>query len=304
MPPKTPAFWERKDGMARCLLPLSYVYLAIHKLKMKLAEPYKGAIPVVCIGGVTAGGSGKTPVVHAILELIREVGLFENPVILTRGYGGSLKGPTVVDLSAHSAMDVGDEALIHAMHAPTIVSRNRMQGAILGAAMDADVILMDDGLQNNTIAKDLTILVLDKNYGCGNGYVIPAGPLREPLEDALTRSDVVIHVGAPVVISSHDKGNVYYGFAGLAHPEKFKSTLLENGFTLAGFESFADHHPYSDQDIARLKKQAGDACLITTEKDFVKISPSLQNGIEVLRIAHNLQDKNEILEKLRGLRPS
>lgn len=302
MPLKTPEFWKHKDGLAQWLRPLSCLYLACHRLKMICAKPYKSSVPVVCVGGAVAGGSGKTPVVHAILNLIREENLFENPVILTRGYGGKLKGPTLVDLSAHSAVDVGDEAMLHAMHAPTIVSRNRMQGALLAAAMDADIVLMDDGLQNNSLAKDFTILVLDKDYGTGNGYVIPAGPLREPLEDVIARSDIQVHTGSPVVVSTHDKGKSYFAFAGLGHPEKFKNTLLQNGFALSGFESFADHHPYSDKDILRLKEQAGGATLVTTEKDFVKISPLLQENIEVLRIAHVLEDREKISARLKGLR--
>lgn len=302
MPLKTPAFWQHKNGMAQWLRPLSCLYLACHRLKMKWTKPYEGKIPVVCVGGATAGGSGKTPIVHAVIKLIRDEGIFENPAILTRGYGGALKGPTLVDLSAHSAGDVGDEALLHALHAPTIVSRNRVQGALLAAAMDADVIVMDDGLQNNSLAKDFTLLVLDKTVGTGNGYVIPAGPLREPLEDAIARSDAIVHTGTPRVISDHDKTGKYFGFAGLAYPEKFKNTLAQNGFSLAGFKSFPDHHPYSDTDIAGLKQQAGAATLITTEKDFVKISPALQDGIEVLRIAHDLEQQDQIAGSLRKLR--
>lgn len=302
MPPKTPEFWQHKGGIALLLRPLSCLYLACHKLKMGMTRPYKCSIPVICIGGASVGGSGKTPVVHSILNLIREENIFENPVILTRGYGGELQGPTLVDPSVHSAHDVGDEAILHAAQAPTIVSRNRVQGAILAVAMDADAIIMDDGLQNNSLVKDFTILVLDKSQGTGNGYVVPAGPLREPLEDATSRSDVIVNAGLPRIVSAHKRNKTYLGFAGLGYPEKFKNTLEQNSFRLTGFVPFADHHPYSEADIAGLKTQAGESTLITTEKDFVKIPAALQNGIEVLRITHDLENKDQIAGYLKRLR--
>ena len=299
---KAPFFWTHKGIFARLLLPFSCLYLAVHKLKTKLAKPYKSTVPVLCIGGVVAGGSGKTPVVHAVLALIREHGLFENPVILTRGYGGALKGPTLVDLSVHTAKDVGDEAMLHAAHASTVVSADRAKGAILASMMDADLIVMDDGLQNSSLEKTMSFLVLDKAQGLGNGYVLPAGPLREPIQDAELKCALVIEKTNIRVVSEHNKAKSYYGFAGLGRPAKFKRTLEENGFTLAGFTAFSDHHPYTERDIERLKTLAQGAKLITTEKDFVKIPIRFHGDIDVLRIVHEFYDPAPILDNLKRLR--
>jgi len=202
----------------------------------------------------------------------------------------------------HSTRDVGDEAILHAIHAPTIVSRNRMKGAMLAEVMGCDVIIMDDGLQNNTLHKDFSILVIDSQFGTGNGYVLPAGPLREPLEDAQSRSNLIVHAGTANITSHHDKTKQYYGFAGIGYPEKFKKTLIENGFFLTGFKGFADHHVYKHSDIQKLKDLAGNATLITTEKDFVKIPLTLQAGIDVVRIAHDIENRDEIVRHLKELR--
>lgn len=316
MPHKPPSFWMHKTGMAALLRPFSCLYLAGHRIKTRMTRPYASKIPVLCVGGIVAGGSGKTPIVHAIVALIREKDLFQNPVILTRGYGGDLKGPTLVDPSVHKAKDVGDEALLHAAHAPTIVSRNRAQGAMLAEAMGADLIIMDDGLQNNKLTKTMSFLVVDAQQGLGNGYLLPAGPLREPLTDAAARCAAILYTngighlsaGLPVlttqrrVVSDHDKSKSYVGFAGLGYPEKFKQTLEENGFTFKGFEFFPDHHPYSAGDIKKLKKTAKDSILITTEKDFVRIPPAQKKGIDVLRIMQIFDQPDEVLDFLKRLK--
>lgn len=298
MPLKTPQFWRSKNGLAHFLYPLSLLYLFAHKVKEAVAKPYRSDIPVICVGGVVAGGSGKTPVVHALIKIIRENAITQNPVILTRGYGGKLKGPTLVDLKIHTADDVGDEALLHALHAPTIVSANRASGAKLAQAMDADLIIMDDGLQNSAIHKDVSFLVIDTRQGLGNGYLLPAGPLREPLKDALKKCTAVIQTNGKGdlhlpkttlttslrVTSHHDKTQNYVAFAGLGNPDKFKMTLQENQFHLAVFKPFADHHPFTAHDIEKLNRDAGGLPIITTQKDYVRIPPSLRNGIEVLEI--------------------
>lgn len=311
---KTPAFWTGKNMIAAALRPLSYAYLAGHKIKTALTRPYKSSVPVLCVGGVVAGGSGKTPVVHAVIDLIRERELFENPVILSRGYGGALKGPTLVDLSVHGAGDVGDEALLHASRAPTVVARNRAQGALLAEAMDADLIIMDDGFQNNSLEKTLSFLVIDSSQGLGNGYCLPAGPLREPLEEALARCALVIRTGAdgnfPAVdktvvnaklniVSSNDRGKTYVAFAGMGHPEKFKRTLERDGFNIARFVPFADHHPYSRTDIAALKADGWP--LITTEKDFMRIPAEDRDAVDVLSISYSFEAPQVVADSLKGL---
>lgn len=315
MPLKTPAFWSKKNIIAAALRPLSCIYLLGHKIKGALAHPYESNLPVLCIGGIVAGGSGKTPIVHAVIDLIREQGIFENPVILTRGYGGTLKGPTLVDLSVHGAEDVGDEALLHASRAPTIVARHRAQGAMLAEAMEADVIIMDDGLQNNSLKKTLSFLVIDSSQGLGNGYCLPAGPLREPFYDALARCSLIIQTGAeghalpssdkPVaraglhIVSANDHGKTYVAFAGLGHPEKFERTLMADGFKIARFIPFADHHPYSPSDMAAMR--ADGLPLITTEKDFVRIPPGARGGIDVLGISYHFETPQVVVDQIKGL---
>ncbi|HEU4838979.1 MAG TPA: tetraacyldisaccharide 4'-kinase [Micavibrio sp.] len=316
MPLKTPAFWTDRNVISTALRPFSCAYRLGHKIKMALARPYKSAIPVLCVGGIVAGGSGKTPIVHAVVDLIREQGIFENPVILTRGYGGSLKGPTLVDLSVHSAEGVGDEALLHASRAPTVVARNRSQGAMLAEAMNADIIVMDDGFQNHSLEKSLSFLVIDSSQGLGNGYCLPAGPLREPLEEALRRCALVIRTGGesnfPVlekpaakavlhIVSSNDHGKSYVAFAGLGHPEKFRRTLEEDGFKIARFVPFADHHPYSRADMATLK--ADGLPLITTEKDFMRIPADDRSGIDVVRISYSFETPQTVIDHLKRLCP-
>lgn len=296
------------------LSPLSCAYYAGHKIKWSLSKPYKSGIPVLCIGGIVAGGSGKTPTLHAILKLIHEHGLFKKPVILLRGYGGTMKEPVIVDLQNHDFHNVGDEALLHAALATTIVSAERAEGAKLAEEIGADIILMDDGLQNNTIQKDVSMLVINGGQGLGNGKMIPAGPLREPLCDALDRVDAIIqiHGNAPStqkpVLNAHikpivhlDKARSYFGFAGIGDPDKFKNTLLDIGLDVKDFVHFADHHPYTSNDIDRLRRQAKGNTLITTAKDYIRIPASFREGIEILPIELTFDAPDDVLKILRTL---
>ncbi|MFA5592375.1 MAG: tetraacyldisaccharide 4'-kinase [Micavibrio sp.] len=317
MPPKTPSFWREKGLWARLLWPLGMLYYCGHRVKSAFARPYQSRLPVLCVGGAVAGGSGKTPTVHALIRLLRESGLAQNPVILTRGYGGSMKGPTQVQAGYHDYCDVGDEALLHAAVAPTIIGADRGAGARLAEAMGADMIVMDDGLQNNTLMKTLSFLVLDKGYGTGNGWMIPAGPLREPLPAILGKVKGAILTGAgdktpplhgtPLyetqikTISHHDKSKRYFGFAGLGRPDKFRDTLTGNNFALDGFEAFADHHPYSGGDLARLMEKAGGARLITTEKDYMRIPEEYRHAVDVLQIEMRFSDPAAIIQQIRSV---
>jgi tetraacyldisaccharide 4'-kinase len=314
MLPETPSFWSRRGFIAYALLPLSWIYGAARCFLSSMAKPYSADIPVICIGGAVVGGSGKTPVLHAIADLITSQNLYDRPVILTRGYGGELKGPTKVDLEAHDASDVGDEAILHAARLPTIVSRDRAAGARLAQAMGADVILMDDGLQNTSLVKTMSFLVVDGEYGNGNGFLLPAGPLRETFKSAVKKSSAIIVTGGslnmqadvPVlqtnlqIISQHDKSRYYYGFCGLGRPDKFKKTLVDQGFQLAGFKAFPDHHPYSFPDLFDLLSLAGPHRMITTEKDIVKIPTEYHDRIEVLCISLAFEEPEKIVDLLRS----
>jgi len=308
----TPDFWQRRSLCAYALLPFSWLYILGHIIKRTLARPYKSTLPVICVGGVVAGGSGKTPVVHALIKLVREEMGFVNPVILTRGYGGALQGPSLVDPHAHNYTDVGDEALLHVVHAPTIVSKDRAAGLRLAEAMGADIVIMDDGLQNMSVAKTVSFAVVDAQYQFGNGFILPAGPLREPASDALSRCHAVILTNGTAqighaqtletafeIISEHDKTLEYVAFAGLGHPDKFKKTLEANGFKLTAFKAFPDHYPYTPEDIESLLRVSGHSTLITTQKDLARIPAAFWPEIQVMKIALTFKNKDAVSTIIR-----
>jgi len=317
---KTPSFWYRGTWISRALSPLSCIYRAVHTLNQKSKTPYRSNLPVICIGNVVTGGSGKTPAVLALLDLIQKHGLFQNPVILTRGYGGNLKGPTYVDPQKHSYKDVGDEALLLAGHAPVIVSADRAAGAKLAELGGADLILMDDGLQNPGLEKTLAFLTVNTTTGFGNGRLLPAGPLREPLQDAFAKIQAVIQIGDDAAlplpankpalksridpVTDIDKTKNYVAFAGLGTPEKFKTTLEENGAMLKDWYAYPDHHPYAESDLEKLEKAAKthNARLITTEKDFVRLPEAFKQQVDVFKIRLIFDDEPAMIDLLKKIR--
>lgn len=313
MLPQTPKFWQSRNLLAYALLPFSWLYKLGHGLKTKLAKPYKSRVPVICVGGVVAGGSGKTPVVHALVKLAREEMSFENPVILTRGYGGVVQGPSLVDPQIHNYMDVGDEALLHATQAPTIVAKDRAAGLKLAEIMGADLVIMDDGLQNSSVAKTISFAVVDAHYKFGNGYTLPAGPLREPVKWAMKKIDAIILANGDTaidhktvfktslqVLSEHDRTRTYTAFAGLGNPEKFKKTLEQNGFKVGDFKAFPDHYPYAPEEIEQLIIQADSNALITTQKDLTRIPAVFWDAIHVLRIGLSFEAPATVCNLIRA----
>jgi tetraacyldisaccharide 4'-kinase len=299
---RAPDFWDRDDTAAKMaavsLLPFAWAYGASVRWKATHAKPYRARVPVVCIGNISAGGTGKTPLAIAVADAIVAHG--RNPFFLTRGYGGRLQGPVVV-AKTHTAADVGDEPLLLSRKAATVVSRDRALGAILAIERGADVIVMDDGHQNFSLAKDLSLVVVDGARGFRNGRVLPAGPLREPPQQGLARADVVVVMGdgnpalpgfAGPVLRAHLvpaagsdwRGKRVFAFAGIGRPEKFFRTLMELGATLAGTAEYPDHHPYSPRDLSELKARADGSPLVTTEKDFVRIAPENRDGIGFLPV--------------------
>lgn len=323
MPLKPPRFWaDPSSRVAALLSPLSALYAAGRRIHQCTRRAYRSKLPVVCIGNIVAGGSGKTPTVIALVRLIREKGLFQSPCVLTRGYGGALTGPTLVDLDHHTVADVGDEALLLAHHAPVIVSHDRIAGAKLAELSGADIIIMDDGFQNPTLHKTLSILVIDTGYGLGNGRQIPAGPLRESLPSALRRADAVLAITPPdgtttdgpwnntqtpvlraqlMPASTIDSTTPLIAFAGLGRPEKFFETLTAGGVQIISTHAFADHHPYTDADLAPLAAQAEDkkATLITTEKDYVRLPPAYRDKVAVLPVELRFESPDDVLNLLR-----
>jgi tetraacyldisaccharide 4'-kinase len=309
---RAPDFWQRRGLAASLLAPLGVLYGASVAWKAKIAQPYRATMPVVCVGNLTAGGSGKTPVAIAIAGDLIARG--RKPVFLTRGYGGRENGPAWVG-EQDNAQTIGDEALLLARSAPTIVARNRAEGAIF--AKNSDVIVMDDGHQNFTLHKNLSLVVVDGETGFGNGLMIPAGPLREPVAHGLARADAVVVMGegtpdlagfrGPVLHARLKadgdalRGRTVFAFAGIGRPEKFLASLKESGAVVAGARFFPDHHPYRAEEIAALRAASGNAQLVTTEKDLVRLSPEQRHDIAVLPVRAVFDDKDAISRLLDSL---
>jgi len=300
---RAPEFWKSRGPLARLLSPLGTLYGASVAWKAKHAASFDPGIPVICVGNLTAGGSGKTPIAIAVAEALRQRG--HKPFFLTRGYGGSEKGPALAS-RAHSATVMGDEALLLARSAQTVVARDRAAGAKFAIEKGATALVMDDGHQNFSLRKTLSLVVVDAQTGFANGFQIPAGPLREPVHHGLARADAVILVGdgspnlqgftAPVLRAhlvadaSAFVGKPVFAFAGIGRPEKFVATLESSGALVMGSCFFADHHPYEEAETDQLKMIAGDAMLVTTEKDFVRLTTAQREGIRVLKVAARFDD--------------
>lgn len=300
---RAPDFWYSETPGLRArmacaaVLPLSLAYEAAGAYKERTARPFDPGVPVVCVGNLTAGGAGKTPTAMAIARLLSD----RKPFLLTRGYGGSLKGPVRVDPEEHTSLEVGDEALLLAGAAPTIVSRARPAGAELAAKSGAGLVVMDDGHQNFTLKKSVSIVVVDGAVGFGNGAVIPAGPLRETPARGLARADALVVMGEPggraALAIERFQGPVFhaslqpdrlrlpdgplFAFAGIGRPAKFFAMLREAGCNLVGTRAFDDHHPYDVAEITDLRDRARrmGARLVTTEKDMVRIPTALTAAI-------------------------
>lgn len=293
---KAPGFWWRPPGLAATLLqPAAYVYGAVAGGRM--ARPgMRAPCPVICVGNVTVGGSGKTPAALAVASALRDLG--RNPAFLTRGYGGSLPGPVQVDPARHAAAEVGDEPLLLARGGITVVARHRPAGASLAVELGADVVVMDDGLQNPSLRKDLALAVFDGAVGIGSGCVLPAGPLRAPMAAQWRRIDVVVVVGAgsagdaiaaeaarrrlpllraslaPDSASAALSGCRVLAFAGIGRPAKFFESCERAGMEVVATRSFPDHHPYPPGELSELLDEAEQRALVpvTTEKDEVRLA--------------------------------
>lgn len=315
---RAPDFWRHKGAVARLLAPLGTLHGASVTFKARHAKPYRAPMPVICVGNLTAGGSGKTPIAIAVGEMLLARG--RKPIFLTRGYGGKERGPALVK-AHHSARLMGDEALLLARTAPTIVSRDRAIGGAMAANEKPDVIVMDDGHQNFALAKDISLVVIDGAGGMGNGMVLPAGPLREPVAQGLGRADAVIIVGegapdlagfsGPVLRARleplpHDlAGRKVFAFAGIGRPQKFFDTLAAAGAFIQGSESFADHYFYRPDDLAGLRARAKalGAQLVTTEKDLVRIPPEQRKDITALAVRARFADEAALSRLLASLAP-
>ena len=328
---RPPEFWNNKPGQPglwpQILSPLSKLWQWSGVRRWKKGLHINIGIPVICIGNVNLGGTGKTPTVIEIVT--RLIAMGKNPHVVTKGYKGELIGPVVVDPSIHTANDVGDEPLLLAAFAPTWVSKDRHIGARAARAYGADVIVLDDGLQNPAIAKDLTILVVDAEMGFGNGHVVPAGPLRETIEDAVAKANLLLtiapnsethdrflynwdavkklpHAAAsikPLKTGMDWKGMHALAFAGIGRPEKFFNTLKELGVVLKGTRSFDDHQTISTSLLLRLEKEAWEmgAQLVTTEKDAVRLPKEWQQKVLTVPVRLEIHNPKIVAKALKSL---
>jgi tetraacyldisaccharide 4'-kinase len=294
-----PKFWNNRGVVSTILLPFSWVYGAIVQFRLRKSG-YKSKAKVICVGNVTAGGVGKTPVCMALAEKYISEG--KKVCFVTRGYKGKLKN-IVVDLDKHSAIETGDEARLLANVATTIISPDRASGAKVAEKLGMDVIIMDDGFQNPSLCKDECVIVFDGKVGIGNGRVLPAGPLRETLKNGEKRATCAIIMGEDKtglaekisipcyfgkVVPEHldIEGAKVLAFAGIGRPSKFYDTLCELGYDVVETSDFADHYSYTKADIDELieKAKARGLLLITTEKDFVKLDEEMKKDIHCLKI--------------------
>ena len=335
---RAPAFWanppDRPGLLARLLAPLAWIWTRAARRRLARGTPVRLPVPVICVGNVTAGGSGKTPTVIALVERLRARGIGAH--VVSRGHGGSLDGPVRVEPARHTAAEVGDEPLLLAAFAPVWIGRDRAAVGRAAVEAGAPAVVMDDGLQNPALAKDLSIVVVDAGFGFGNGRVMPAGPLREPVADGLARADLLLAIGDPEAcvrlladwpevaalptasgaLTPLRTGMDWQGlralaFAGIGRPEKFFATLRALGVELVARHRFGDHAPYDARILARLAAEARalNAQLVTTEKDAIRLPAGFRREVLVLPVRLELADwslarRGAGADRARGLNPS
>lgn len=301
---KAPKFWRVNGIIAQLLLPFSVFYYLFTILRNRGALPRILSAKIVCIGNITAGGAGKTPTAIAIGNFLKIKK--KKFAYVSKGYLGKIRIPTKVDIKKHTAVDVGDEALLLAREGDCWVGKSRFDTCNEAIKNGAKILILDDGMQDLSIAKDVTLLVIDGTYGFGNGLVIPAGPLRGRKDVAVEKCDGVILIGEdkhkvsdfvkkykrPIIKAefkpkiSIDKKQKYIAFAGIGNPEKFFLSLEKIGIKPIHKIEFPDHHYYSRFDISRLQKLAkqNEAKLITTEKDLIRLPEKFKQEILTLPV--------------------
>lgn len=319
---RTPKFWWQPSSTSYSFLlhPISYLFRRAASLRAFFTPPQAVSVPVICIGNLVVGGAGKTPTTLALARLLKKQG--HHVAIISRGYKGRFAGPLQVNPTVHTAQEVGDEPLLLAQAAPTWIARNRYAGAQAAVARGATVILLDDGLQNPSLSHTLRLCVVDSSKGFGNGQVMPAGPLREPLKAGLQKIDGLIVIGSqtltPALPLTHPhlratlkpvpqewekvKTKKVVAFAGIGFPEKFFDLLTKEHMSVEASVPFPDHHFYTAKDLQKLHQLAQDhnATLVTTEKDWVRLPLIEQQKVLPLPIFLEFDKEEEIRQLLKS----
>ncbi|MBF9035191.1 tetraacyldisaccharide 4'-kinase [Rhodobacterales bacterium HKCCE2091] len=311
---RAPGFWYRRPGIASAVLsPLGALYARATARRLERGIRAKLAVPVICVGNINAGGTGKTPMVMALAERLSS----HAPHIVSRGHGGSLEGPVRVDPARHDAAQVGDEPLLLSGFAPVWVAKDRLAGAEAAVSEGAGLVLLDDGFQSHALEHDLALVVVDAARGFGNGCVIPAGPLREPVAVGLARADAVVSVGdaaaqarfaaeagpfdlphltarlEPLPTGLPLTGAKVLAFAGIGHPGRFFATLRDLGAEILRAIPLGDHQPLTPALIARMEREARGlgAMIVTTEKDAARLPPEFRQKVTTVPVRLRFDDE-------------
>ncbi len=322
LPSKTPSFWKENNDIAQLVLPFSLIYFIAKRLIPKCKNPKKFNAKIICVGNVLAGGTGKTPTAIAIYNFLKLNNPNKKIAFINTGYKSKLYDAVLVDNKNHKPSDVGDEAYLLSLNSDCIMCKNRLKACEYAESLGYEILILDDGLHDDRIIKDFSICVFDSNYGLGNSMVLPAGPLRDRLDFSLKNINEILIIGNEnnslqnriekragkkftfhnaklEVISEHNKDLAYTAFAGIGNPEKFFNTLENLGLAVVNKVIFPDHHKYFQDDFNHLKTTADNekSNLITTEKDYIKLSNEMKNITEYVKIRINISSQN-LLSKL------